>query len=111
MAKRVVAQGARLLGGMPMGLAIILGFLAGLFGANGVPHFVRGITGESYLCLLGNSAIPNLVAGWASFVAAALLLQGADSGRHLAAMEVSAAIGALLIGLFHAAGLAFGRKR
>jgi hypothetical protein len=93
-----------------MGLAIILGFLTGVFGANGVPHFVRGITRESYPCLLGNSPVPNLVAGWASFVLAALLLRGADSERHLAAIEVSAAIGGLLIGLFHAAGLAIGRK-
>jgi hypothetical protein len=87
----------------------IFAFLAGLFGANGLPHFVKGITKDSYPCVFGNSAIPNLIAGWASFVVAILFLYWADMGQGPLLSLASGAVGALLIGLFHAAGLAFGR--
>jgi len=45
---------------------VILGFFAGVFGANGVRHFVEGITKESYPCVFGNSPVPSLIAGWFS---------------------------------------------
>ena len=45
---------------------MILGFFAGVFGANGVRHFVDGITKESYPCVFGNSPVPSLIAGWFS---------------------------------------------
>ena len=90
--------------------SIVAGFLGGVFAGNGVPHFVQGITRSSYPCLLGNSSLPNLVAGWASFVLAALLLQVAAFDRYPSVVEASAAVGVLVIGVFHAAGLAFGRK-
>ncbi|RWB55074.1 hypothetical protein [Mesorhizobium sp.] len=88
----------------------LLAFLVGVFGANGVPHFVSGITGGSYPCVFGNSAIPNVIAGWASFVVATLFAYQIDSANHPVVTLVSGFIGALLMGLFHAAGLAFGRK-
>lgn len=93
-----------------MWLTAFLVFFAGVFGANGVPHFVSGITGSSYPCLFGNSAVPNLIAGWASFVVATLFAYGADLGPYPATSLTSGAVGILLMGLFHAAGLAFGRK-
>jgi hypothetical protein len=88
----------------------ILGFLAGVLGANGVPHFVRGITKESYPCLLGNSPIPNLIGGWGSFVLAAFVLYWTDVGKYPLTSMVSGALGVLLMGLFHAAGGAVGRR-
>ncbi|AZO00229.1 hypothetical protein EJ066_25630 [Mesorhizobium sp. M9A.F.Ca.ET.002.03.1.2] len=93
-----------------MWLTAFLAFFAGVFGANGVPHFVSGITKGSYPCLFGNSAIPNLIAGWASFVVATLFVYATDFAQYPAVSLVSGAIGVLLMGLFHAAGLAFGRK-
>lgn len=89
-------------------VSIIAGFLAGVFIGNGVPHFVQGVTRGTYPCLFGNSSLPNLVAGWASFVVAGVLLHVADFTYPLVT-EISIALGVLLIGLFHAAGLAFGR--
>jgi len=89
---------------------VILAFLAGVFGANGVPHFVQGITNENYPCLFGNSSIPNLIAGWASLVVAGILAYWANVPQYPAASLVAGAVGALLMGLFHAAGLAFGRE-
>ncbi|WP_158816388.1 hypothetical protein [Methylocapsa sp. S129] len=88
----------------------VLCFFAGLFGANGVPHFVKGITGESYPCALGNSPIPNLIGGWSCFVIAVLLAHWTDVGQYPLISLIAVAIGALLIGLFHAVELAFGRK-
>jgi hypothetical protein len=89
-------------------VSIIISFFAGVFAGNGVPHFVQGVTRGTYPCLFGNSSLPNLVAGWMSFVIAVVLLQLIDFTYPLVA-EISIAIGVLLIGLFHAAGLAFGR--
>jgi hypothetical protein len=88
----------------------IVAFLAGVFGANGVPHFVRGITKESYPCVLGNSPIPNLIGGWGSFVVAATFLHWANVREYPLSCQVSAVLGVLLMGLFHAGGGAFGRK-
>jgi hypothetical protein len=90
--------------------AVFGAFFAGVFGANGVPHFVRGITGNNYPCVLGNSSIPNLIAGWASFVVAALLAYWSDAASYPLPSFIGGALGVLLMGLFHSAGLAFGRK-
>jgi hypothetical protein len=93
-----------------MWLAVFLAFFAGVFGANGVPHFVSGITKGSYPCLFGNAAVPNLIAGWVSFVIATLFAYETNFTQYPVVSLVSGAIGVLLMGLFHAAGLAFGRK-
>jgi hypothetical protein len=89
--------------------SLILGFLAGVFGANGLPHFVKGITKETYPCVLGNSPVPNLIAGWAGLVIAAVFAGYADYQHYALQALLAGAIGALLIGLFHAAIGAFGR--
>ncbi len=56
--------------------AIVFGFLGGVMGANGYPHFTRGITKRRYPCGLGNGPVPNFVAGWAAFaIGGAVLLR------------------------------------
>jgi hypothetical protein len=90
---------------------VLFSFFAGAFAANGVPHFVRGIMHDTYPCVLGNSPIPNLFAGWSSFVIAGMLLYVLASGTPSYPVAlICGAIGALLMGLFHAAGLAIGKK-
>jgi hypothetical protein len=89
--------------------AIVFSFFGGLMGANGFPHFVRGITKQRYPCQLGNGPVPNFVAGWAALVLAAVLVYLAHVSQHPAWSLGSAAAGALLIGLFHAGHGAFGR--
>jgi hypothetical protein len=89
---------------------MILSFLAGIFGANGVPHFVKGITKETYPCVFGNSSVPNLMSGWAGFIVAVLLISRIDVEKYSVISFVSGAIGVLLIGLFHAWHGAFGRN-
>jgi len=91
-------------------LTLLFSFGGGLLGANAVPHFVKGITKERYPCLFGNSPVPNLLAGWVGLILAGWLLYAADLREHPAPCAAAAAIGALLIGLFHAQIGAFGRK-
>jgi hypothetical protein len=64
--------------------AIVFGFLGGALGANGFPHFARGITKQRYPCQLGNGPVPNFVAGWAALVIAGLLFTSPTSAGILA---------------------------
>jgi hypothetical protein len=95
---------------MQMWETIVCAFIAGLFAANSVPHFVRGITHERYPCIFGNSSIPNLLAGCASFVIAFGFAYWSNTSQYPLPSFIGSATGILLMGLFHAAGLAFGRK-
>jgi hypothetical protein len=89
---------------------IILSFLGGVIGGNAFPHFVHGITKKRFPNLTGNGPIPNLIGGWAGLVLAALLIHWAHGDRHPAWSFSFAALGVLLIGLFHAGPGAFGRR-
>jgi hypothetical protein len=60
----------------------VLAFLAGVLAANATPHFVKGITKEPFPSLLGPQPAVNLVAGWAMFVVAIVLLEAAHPGEH-----------------------------
>jgi hypothetical protein len=90
--------------------SIAISLVAGILLGNGVPHFVKGITKERYPCMLGNSPTPNLIGGWVCFVASAILVQWVDLQQFKNASLISASIGVLLIGLFHASIGAFGQK-
>lgn len=93
-----------------MGLTALLAFLAGLIGANSVPHFVKGITRERYPTVFGDSPVINLVAGWAGLVLTVLcvvLCVQIDPAPWVAL--ASGAVGVLAMGLFHAPWGAFGR--
>jgi hypothetical protein len=86
-----------------------LSFLAGVLGANAVPHFVKGITKETYPTIFGSSPVVNLIAGWSGLVLTALCVSWAHVGRHPGWGLTFGAIGVLLMGLFHARVGAFGR--
>jgi hypothetical protein len=88
-----------------------LSFLAGVLGANSVPHFVKGITKEPYPTAFGSTPVVNLIAGWSGFVLTALCVYWAQIGRYPALALVFGALGVLLMGLFHAGVGAFGRHQ
>lgn len=90
--------------------SIIMSFLAGVWFGNGIPHFVRGITKKSYPSALGNSSVPNLIAGWLAIATTPLFLLWAHPTQYPVASWISAMIGVLAIGLFHAGPGAFGKK-
>lgn len=85
--------------------------LAGALAANAVPHFVKGVTKEPFPTVFGPSPVVNVVAGWAGFVLAGLLVHWADVGQHPVASSAAGAGGALALALFHAWHGAFGLER
>jgi hypothetical protein len=58
-----------------MFIALMFGFFAGALAANGVPHFVKGITGQRHMTPFGrpSSALANVVWGWLNFIVAGTL--------------------------------------
>jgi uncharacterized membrane protein len=82
--------------------AIVLTFLAGLMGTNGIPHFVQGISAREYPNLTGNSATNNAVDGLAAFAIAGALITAAHVGDHPASALIAGAVGAVVMTVFHA---------
>ncbi|RJO73649.1 hypothetical protein D5S18_20945 [Nocardia panacis] len=86
---------------------ILLSALAGLMGANAIPHFVKGIVGEQFPNVWGNSALRNSVAGTLGIGLAVAFGYWADIPTHMAAAFFSGLIGALVMAVFHGLGGAF----
>ena len=61
-------------------VAYLLFFLAGLFGANGIPHFVKGITGQQHMTPFSkpSSAVVNVIWGFTNFMIATMFFYGAS---------------------------------
>ena len=76
---------------------LIIGFFAGAFAANGIPHFVKGITGQPHMTPFGQPSSPltNVVWGWLNFVLAGMLWSSLDEPPEDIAY-VAAALGALV---------------
>jgi hypothetical protein len=81
----------------------VYSFLAGLVGANGIPHFVKGITGQKHQTPFGkgSSAAVNVVWGWVNFVVAGLLIYLAHprANHHMLRSFGLVALGALITGV------------
>ncbi len=79
----------------------VYSFLAGIIGANGVPHFVKGISGEKFQTPFGMSstAVANVVWGWLNFAVAGLLLYFGNVHQHLLRAFTLVSVGALAIAL------------
>lgn len=93
----------------------VFSFLAGLIGANGVPHFVKGITGQQHQSPFGksSSAVVNVLWGWVNFVVAGFLLYYAHPRvrHHELRSFALVAVGALLTSLMLAAAWSTGNKK
>lgn len=62
----------------------VFSFIAGLFAANGVPHFISGITGKKFQTPFGNtSPVVNVIWGWVNFVVALVLVHYAHPWAHI----------------------------
>jgi len=83
----------------------VFSFFSGAFAANGVPHFIKGVTGQKHQTPFGkgSSAVVNVVWGWINFIVAVVLLHFAHVYAHEYRAFVTFAIGALLMGI----GLAY----
>lgn len=76
--------------------------MAGVIGANGVPHFVKGMTGAKHMTPFGkpSSAVVNVAWGALNFVAALWLgVWAATFGLRFGVAGTLALAGALLAGL------------
>jgi hypothetical protein len=62
----------------------VFSFLAGLFAANGVPHFVKGGFGQKHRTPFGkpSSALVNVCWGWSNLVIAVIFLHFAHVRAH-----------------------------
>ncbi len=80
---------------------LILGFLTGVLLSNGLPHFIRGLTGQKYPTPFSKpgSAVENIAWGWLNFVAAALLWHLAPMRHHPRAAFLAVAFGILFAAL------------
>src|ERR1700722_4969777 len=83
----------------------IYSLLAGVVGTNGIPHFVKGITGQKHQTPFGkgSSAVLNVIWGWLNFVIAVLLLHFAHPRTHALRSFVCLAVGSLAMGVLSAA--------
>lgn len=85
----------------------VYSFLAGVVGANGLPHFLKGLSGKSNQTPFGKNSLAyvNLVWGWLSLVVAALLIYYSHFHDHMLRAFGMVALGALFIGLVLATSL------
>lgn len=76
----------------------IYSFLAGLFAANGLPHFISGVLGKKHYTPFGDSssAVMNVAWGWVNFVVAGFLVYYAGVHAHLLRAFSMVALGALI---------------
>lgn len=83
---------------------LIIGLVAGGLFANGIPHFVKGITGERHATPFGkpSSATENVVWGWLNIAAAVVVWHFGPMHLHPRATFVGVAVGSLLIGVMRA---------
>ena len=85
-----------------MAATIVLAFLAGFCGGNGLPYFVAGSHGDGRNAgPFGDSAAGNVLVGWLMLVGAALLGHVAHVPRHPVEGWAAAAVGVLAVGLIH----------
>lgn len=80
---------------------IALSFLAGLMGTNVLPHLIKGLVGEEFPNLLGNSPLCNALAGVTGVLLTALFALWADMPSHPWTAAISTIIGVYVMGVFH----------
>ena len=82
----------------------IFSLLAGMFAANGVPHFVKGVLGQKHQTPFGKSSSAgiNVCWGWFNFVIAVVLLHYGHVRTHEYRAIALVGVAGLLISVFNA---------
>jgi len=82
----------------------LFSFLAGLFGANGAPHLIKGVIGQKHQTPFGqaSSAVVNVVWGWFNIILAVIFIHLAHVQTHEYRAFALFAVGALVMSLFSA---------
>ena len=80
---------------------VICSFLSGVFIANGVPHFVKGVTGEKFFTPFNrkefSSARTNAMFGVANFIIGGIFLYFGHIDTHVLAAGVAFAVAVAFI--------------
>jgi hypothetical protein len=85
-----------------MATTILLAFVAGFCGGNGIPYYVAGSTGDGRSAgPFPESAATNVLSGWLMLVAAVVCWHFAHVAGHPLAGYAGAAVGVLAVGLIH----------
>jgi hypothetical protein len=81
----------------------VFSFLSGLFAANGVPHLIKGSTGQKHQTPFGkpSSAIVNVFWGWINLVVAAIFLHFGHVRAHEYRAFATLAVAGLLMCLLN----------
>ncbi|MFE3193707.1 hypothetical protein ACFXHA_32225 [Nocardia sp. NPDC059240] len=87
---------------------VVFSTLAGVMGTNALPHFVKGLLGEQFPNVLGNSPLRNALAGWLGLILAVLLVTAAHLPDHPWPGAIALGAGALVMTVFHGRRGAFG---
>lgn len=84
----------------------VLSFIAGDVFTNGIPHFVKGITGQKHHTPFGkpSSAVVNVIYGWVNLVVGGFLLHLAHPRAHILRASICFMLGSLLIAVLLANG-------
>ena len=82
-------------------ISLVLGFAAGLIIINGLPHFVKGITGQKHMTPFGkpSSAIVNVWWGWFNFVVGLVVFGFSRPFMHPGLSFIGFSLGMLVTGL------------
>ena len=80
---------------------IALSFLAGLMGTNTLPHLIKGLVGEEFPTVLGNSPLRNALVGVTGVLLTGLFAFWADIPSHPWAAAASSAVGGYAMAAFH----------
>ncbi|MEO3766731.1 hypothetical protein [Streptomyces sp. B8F3] len=75
--------------------------LVGLTGTNALPHLIKGLVGEEFPNLLGNSPLRNALAGLTGILLTALFALWAEIPSHPWAAALAIAAGAYVMAVFH----------
>jgi hypothetical protein len=80
---------------------IALSFLTGLMGINSLPHLFKGLVGEEFPNLLGNSPLRNALGGVTGVLLTAFFALWAEMPSHPWIAAISIAVGACVMAVFH----------
>ncbi|MGW4122806.1 hypothetical protein [Nocardia sp. NPDC004711] len=90
-----------------MWYTVLLSVLAGVMGANALPHFIKGLVGEEFPNVLGNSPLRNALAGWLGLIITGLLIYATELPAHPWPAVLGIGAGTFVMAVFHGRGGAY----
>jgi hypothetical protein len=80
---------------------VVFSFLTGLMGINALPHLIKGVAGEEFPNIMGNSPLRNALSGVTALFLTFLFVRWAGMPGHPWTAVVSVLAGAYVMAVFH----------